>query len=182
MSEKYKVRDSLEPHFITVTVVDWIDLFIRQEYKDIIIDNLKYCQEHKGLVIHAYVVMSSHFHAIVSAKGGCELPAIIRDFKKHTSKKLVKKIKWIHESRRDWILEQFSREAGKIKRVSKYKVWQDGFHPIELSNAHMLKQRLGYLHCNPVAERIVDNEEDYVYSSARQYAGKPGLLDVEYLT
>ena len=55
MSGKYRVRDTDKAYFITLTVVEWIDLFTRPNHKDTIIDSLKYCQSEKGLELHAYV-------------------------------------------------------------------------------------------------------------------------------
>jgi len=103
MSERYKIHNPEGIYFITLTVVDWIDLFIRPIYKQIIIDSLKYCINNKGLELYAYVIMSSHIHLIVSSCQDFELSETIRDFKKYTSKKLVQCIKEYSESRREWI-------------------------------------------------------------------------------
>ena len=130
MSEKYKVGDNQIPHFITFTIIDWIDLLTRPVYKDIIIDSFNYCSTHKGLNIHAYCVMPSYVHAIISSEQD-RLNDIIRDLKKHTSKVLVKAIRRIDESRSEWMLNRFMDVANRIKRGVNYKVWQDGFHPIE---------------------------------------------------
>jgi len=178
MSEKYKVLNHEGIYFVTITVVDWIDLFIRPVYKQIIIDSLKYCIENKGLEIYAYMLMSSHLHLIVSSRNGFQLNETIRDFKKHTSKRLVQSIKENSESRKEWILERFSLAADKIKRGVDHKVWQDGFHPVELDTNSMIDQRMDYLHNNPVEEEIVENPEDYLYSSARNYCGRIGLIEV----
>jgi REP element-mobilizing transposase RayT len=86
MSEKYKVIDSTVPTFITITIVDWVDLFVRPIYCNILDESLNYCIKEKGLSVHAYVYMSSHIHLIVTAFDG-ELQNVIRDFKKFTSKK-----------------------------------------------------------------------------------------------
>ena len=58
MSTKYKALTTEEAYFITITVVDWIDIFTRLSQKKVIIDSLKYCQQNKGLEIYAYVIMS----------------------------------------------------------------------------------------------------------------------------
>ena len=150
MSEKYKVQDSTIPHFITCTIVDWVDVFTRPEYKDLIIRSLKYCQQNKGLIVHAYCIMTNHVHFIVSAGGEYALPEIIRDFKRYTSGKIVEIIKGTFESRRVWMLKKFKFAAGRIKRNSAFKIWKDGFHPIELSSNSLQDQRLEYLHQNPV--------------------------------
>jgi REP element-mobilizing transposase RayT len=100
MSENYKVIDSTVPTFITITVVDWVDLFVRPNYCTILDESLNYCIKEKGLSVHAYVYMTSHIHLIVTALDG-ELPGVIRDFKKFTSKKLIEAIKEYPESRRE---------------------------------------------------------------------------------
>ena len=103
MSRKYKIRNSEGIYFISFSVVYWIDVFIRNEYKNIFIESLKYCQENKGLRVHAWVIMTSHVHLIVSTEKD-KLEGIIRDFKSFTSRKLKEAIKDnIQESRRDWI-------------------------------------------------------------------------------
>ncbi|MBN1414820.1 MAG: transposase [Bacteroidales bacterium] len=178
MSERYKVHNPEGIYFITLTVVDWIDLFIRPIYKQVIIDSLKYCINNKGLELYAYVIMSSHIHLIVSSCQDFELSETIRDFKKYTSKKLVQCIKEYSESRREWILDKFSLAADRIKRGVNYKLWQDGFHPVELGSNKMIDQRLDYLHNNPVEDEIVENPEDFLYSSARNYCGMNGLIEV----
>ena len=60
----YQIRDQIKPHFMTFTVVDWIDIFTRKIYRDVIINSLKFCQKQKGLIHHGYVIMSNHIHVI----------------------------------------------------------------------------------------------------------------------
>jgi len=106
----------------------------------------------------------------------------MRDFKKFTSKELVKTIKGINESRKEWMLDLFSEVADHLKRVSGYKVWQDGNHPELLFSSKFTKQKLDYLHHNPVADEIVDDPEEYRYNSAKDYyTKKKGFLDVELI-
>ena len=92
MATRYRFGESQIPHFITCTVVNWIDVFSREQYKEIIIESLKYCIDAKGLEFHAWVIMSNHLHLIVSAKDEEKLADIIRDFKKYTSKQIIKAI------------------------------------------------------------------------------------------
>ncbi len=180
MSEKYKFHDPEGIYFVTCTVVHWIDLFTRPELKHIVVDSLQFCQAHKGLVIHAWCVMPSHVHLIISTKGE-RLEAIMRDLKKHISKEIIKTIENINESRREWLLRAFSKAATKLKRVSKYKVWKDGNQPKLLETNHFLQQKLDYIHMNPVMAEIVDEPEYYRYSSARDYCGTVGLLKVDFI-
>ena len=152
-------------------------MFVRNAYRDCIINALTYCKENKGLTVHAYVVMTSHIHFILSANEGKELSAIIRDFKKHTSKELIKLIKEIPESRREWLLNKFSYEAKRTKRGKDYILWQEGYHAKQLETNEFLEEKLNYIHENPVEAGFVSRAEDYLYSSARDYCGEQGVLE-----
>jgi len=107
MSQRYKVIDSTQPTFVTLTIIDWVDLFVRLIYFKILDDSLNYCIKNKGLNVNAYVYMSSHILMIISSHDN-HLQDIIRDFKKHTSIQIIKAIKEYPESRRDWLLNKFS--------------------------------------------------------------------------
>jgi putative transposase len=155
MSEKYKFHNAEGIYFITPTIVNWIDLFTRKVYCELVLDSLKYCQKEKGIIIHAWCIMSSHLHLIVSSSGKAQLANFIRDFKKFKSKEIIKEIKSIPESRREWLLREFKDAGTQLKRIKNYKVWQDGNHPVELDTNKMLEQRLSYLHNNPVEQGIV---------------------------
>jgi len=73
-------------HFITFTIVDWVDIFTRPAYKNLIIESLGYCQQQKGLELYGYCLMTNHLHLLASATEPAKLPDIVRDFKKHTNK------------------------------------------------------------------------------------------------
>ncbi len=168
MSEKYKVFDSKMPHFITITVVGWVDVFTRPNYTTILDQSIKYCITSKGLIVLAYVYMTNHIHLIVRSEEN-KIQDIVRDFKKFTSKALIKEIESSNESRKVWMLNKFSFEADKTKRGVKYKFWQDGFHPIVLDKNYLLEQKLDYIHQNPVKAGFVNNAEDWKNSSAKSY-------------
>ena len=149
--------------------------------KDIIIDSLKYCQEHKGLVIYAWCLMPSHLHLICSTESGQPVSDIMRDFKKFTSRALMNEIENGTESRREWLLRLFSEACGHLKREQNYKVWQNGYHAEELRSNKFIYQKLEYVHDNPVKDGVVSRAEDYLYCSAPAYAGEQGLIDVEFI-
>jgi REP element-mobilizing transposase RayT len=137
MSEKYKFNNREGLYFVTCTVVNWIDLFTRKELKHTVVNALRYSQENKGLIIHAWCLMSSHLHMIISSKED-ELSGIMRDFKKFTSKEIISVINHINESREEWLLEQFIKAGDGLKRISGYKVWQDGNQPKEIVSNQFL--------------------------------------------
>jgi putative transposase len=177
----YNIRKD-KSYFMTMTVVDWIDLFTRVNHKLLIIDSLKYCQENKGLNIFGWCLMSSHLHLLANAMHPHQLDDVVRDFKRHTSKHLIEQIKSAPESRREWLLERF-KLAGKMHPKNKsYKVWRDKNHAIELFTEKVTWQKLNYIHRNPVVAQIVAREQDYLYSSARNYYGLESVLKIDCLT
>ena len=177
MSRKYKAHNPDSIYFVTFTIVDWVALLNRPLYKHIIVDALNYCTKEKSLNILGYVIMDNHVHALLFAERG-NLPAIIRDFKQFTSKQLIKAIKSnSQESRKDWLLDKFLF-VGKNSRNHFYKVWQDGYHGIEANSTIILEQKLEYIHQNPIRAEIVREAHDYCFSSAVDYAGGKGDVNV----
>ncbi|MCV9388649.1 transposase [Reichenbachiella ulvae] len=146
MGRKYAIRDQLSIHSVTFTVVNWINIFIRDYYKETILSSLKYCQENKHLQVHAYCIMTSHVHLIISVSEG-ELSDVIRDLKSFTSRQIkeILQDKAYAESRREWLLWMFERAGKKNKRNGDFQLWQQHNHPIELSTNEMIDQRLEYL-------------------------------------
>jgi len=178
MSSNYKFDDQERPYFVTFSVVRWIDALTKREYKDIIVDSIKYCIENKGLELYARVIMSNHVHLIIGTRDK-PMQNILRDLKRHTSKKITKAISEnMQESRREWMLWFFEREGKANPNNEQYQFWQQGNHPIELWSSAVMDQKLDYLHNNPVTAGWVDEPEHYLYSSARDYAGGKGLIDI----
>ena len=130
MSRNYKIKDQSKLYFVTFSVVQWIDVFTRLVYKDILINSFKYCRQHKGLELYAYVIMTNHVHAILGTHGK-PIQEIIRDFKRHTSKELINTIENNQqESRRNWMLWIF-KQAGKQNPNNEfYQFWQQHNQPI----------------------------------------------------
>lgn len=183
MSTKYKFNDKEGTYFVSFAIVGWIDVFTRQVYRDIFLESLVYCRKEKGLNVHAWVIMSNHIHLIISAKSGASLSDAMRDLKKFTSFKILKEIKENKtESRREWLLYLFAKAGQQNSNNKNYQFWQQDNHPIELDfHTDMFEQRLNYLHNNPVQAGIVNFAVDYLYSSAIDYSGRKGLIDIDIL-
>ena len=177
----YRIGDQNGLYFLTFSTVGWVDVFTRKNYKDIVVDSLKFCQKEKGLELFSWCLMSNHIHLIARAKEGFQLSDILRDFKRHTSKSILKSIQEEPESRREWMLDIFSNAGTSNSKNINYQFWRNDNHPIELQKSETINQKSNYIHQNPVEEGIVENAEEYLYSSARNYAGLIGLLDIEFL-
>ena len=180
MKEGYVIRDQEKAHFITATVVDWIDVFTRKSYRDCIIDCLDFCIKNKGMILYGYVIMSNHIHLIIQSSDG-KLSDLIRDFKKFTAKTILYKIQTEPESRRKWILERFKLATESHSRNKNYQFWQYGNHAEEIYSEHFLWSKLDYIHMNPVRAGIVLKMEDYIYSSASNYVNGKSIIEIELL-
>jgi len=181
MSQGYQVRNQSGLYYLTFQIVQWADLFTRQVYRDIVIDSLKYCQQNKGLEIYAYVIMSNHVHLLARSKND-NLSDIIRDFKRHTSKKIIETIEQLNESRREWLLMIFRYAARGHSRNNEYQVWTHESHAEEIYSNAFIEQKIEYIHNNPVRSRIVSKPEDYIFSSARNYAEIENILEITIVT
>jgi REP element-mobilizing transposase RayT len=91
MGRKYNIRDNDQFYFVTFTVIDWIDVFTRIEYRNIFLDSVVYCQKEKGLLVGAWCIMTNHVHMMLASNGTNELEDIIRD----TLKLIISKLRSI---------------------------------------------------------------------------------------
>jgi putative transposase len=165
-------------YYLTLTVVDWVDVFTRPAYRHILLESIRYCQKEKGLEIYAWCLMTNHIHLIASAKEESNLSDVLRNIKKFTNKAIIKAIQQENESRRHWLLDRFAFAGIQDAKIKTYKFWQEGNEAKEIHSNNFLEQKLSYIHLNPVRAEIVTEPEDYLYSSARDYAGIKGLLDI----
>lgn len=173
MGHAYVIRDPFAMHFVTFTVHQWVDVFTRKDYIDILLDNIRYCQKHKGLKVYAWVVMSNHCHLIIRSEG-FDLQDVIRDFKKHTAKKILQAIEVSEkESRKRWLL-------WLLKKEEQIWFWESGYHGEEITTKEFFDSKVNYIHKNPVRAGIVEKEEEYLHSSCGDFYGtRKGLLELE---
>ena len=153
----------------------WVDIFTRPIYREIIFESLRYCQEAKGLKIFAWVIMSNHIHLINSSQAE-NLSDIIKDFKKYTSKKNAKAIEDNpHESRKEWLLLA-------LKVEDRIWFWEEGYHGVEISSIELYESKVNYIHLNPVRNGLVENAEDYLLSSVKDFLDKgKSILNLSFI-
>jgi REP element-mobilizing transposase RayT len=165
MSEFLKTEEG-KSYFITFTVVDWIDVFTRACYVDILLNSIRFCQKEKGLLLYTYCILPSHVHMIAGAETGT-LGELLRDFKGFTSRQILKEIKDNpKESRREWLLDAFKKAGSQSAQKQEYKFWQHTNHPEELYSDKFINQKEQYILKNPVKMGLVSRPENYRLSSA----------------
>jgi len=179
MSRNYKFHNKEGLYFVSFATVYWIDVFIRQMYFNILIDSVIYCREFKGMELYAYCFMPSHVHFIFGSANG-NPSGLLRDFKRHTARKMIEVIENNpQESRREWLLEMFEKAGVQKSNVSKYQFWQHHNKPIELWSEKVIKQKIEYIHNNPIQSGFVTEPVDWKYSSARNFEGDHTILTID---
>jgi REP element-mobilizing transposase RayT len=169
---RYRIWEQEKPHFLTCTVVAWLPVFTRPETAEIVLDSWRYLQEQRGFELFGYVILENHLHLIASSP---DLGREMKDFKSFTARRILD---LLETQRVTMLLEQLAWRKGRHKTESRYQLWQEGNHPQMIQDEEMLRQKLEYIHNNPVKRGYVDDPTHWRYSSARNYAGTTGLIDV----
>jgi putative transposase len=168
-------------YFLTLNIVDKIDLFVRPAYKQVIADTLNHFIDTHGLHLYSWCLMSSHLHLVLRTKDGAAPAYFERDFKKYTTPALLKTIEMEMDLRRDWMFQRFEEYGKSLRLLEKYHLWQNCSSPLWIDNEQprLLMDRIVHIHENPIREGIVDLPESYLFSSARDYSGIRGLVAVQ---
>lgn len=178
MSRKYKFYNPEGIYFVSFATIGWIDLFTREVYCRILVDSLNHCISEKGMKIFGWVIMSNHLHLIFRSE---KMPPeiLLGRFKEWTSKVIRKELETNpHESRKEWLLNMMKAEATTSSNVIGFQLWQHHNHPIELFTAPVFEQKMNYLHFNPVKAGWVALPEHWRYSSAIDYFGGKGFVEI----
>jgi REP element-mobilizing transposase RayT len=169
MSRSYRVfTNNHYAYFVTWTVVDWQHLLDKNPYRQIVLDSLNYLRLEKKTQLNAFVVMSSHIHAILWPEIEINLSDVIRDFKRFTSRKISKEAEKQNAAE---VLKIFrkARSENRAQDISTYQVWQEGSHPEAIFTEKFARQKMDYIHMNPVKAGLVETADEWPFSSARAY-------------
>ncbi len=179
MSRKYKFHNKSGLYFVSFATINWIDVFTREIYFNVLAESINYCRKEKSMELYCYCFMPSHVHFIF--RSSSDQPSeLLRDFKRHTSKKVIETIKNNpQESRKEWLLWMFERAGNKNATTNKYQFWQHHNKPIELWSENVIKQKIDYIHNNPVEAGFVTDPVDWKYSSARNFQGDDTILKID---
>jgi REP element-mobilizing transposase RayT len=157
---------------MTCTVVEWLPVFTRQDAVQILLDSWSFLQCEGRMKLYAYVVLENHIHFIASSD---MLSQEVGDFKSYTARRLIDLLQAAHART---ILDQLAFRKARHKKDREHQFWQEGSHPQEIADEEMMRQKIDYIHYNPVKRGYVDDPTHWRYSSARNYAGMPGLIEV----
>ncbi len=169
---KYRIYENDHPYFMTWTIVGWLPVFTRRETVDVVYDSWRYLQRERGFQIFGYVILENHLHLIASSPA---LAAAVKDSKSFTARQIID---LLERRSAEMLLKQLKFHKLAHKDDCDYQVWQEGSHPQQIDGDDMMWQKLEYIHNNPVERGYVDDPLHWRYSSARNYAGQAGLIDV----
>ena len=170
---RYRIHEDHVPHFLTCSVVNWLPIFACPPVVEIILDSWRFLQENHRLQIYAYVIMENHLHLIASSE---QLSKEIGDFKSFTARKIID---LLVETNAQHFLRQLAFHKLPHKMDRPYQFWQEGLHAEWIQNDAMMRQKVDYIHQNTVKRGYVDRAEHWRYSSARNYLGEVGILEVD---
>jgi putative transposase len=162
MRSRYRILHPDHAHFVTCTIVEWLPVFTSQACCDILVKSLQHCRQRKGLKIYAWVILDTHFHAILAAP---DLSSVLRDLKSFTAREILQQLE---VEGRHWLLNQLHYFRG-AHRTNDYQVWQEGSHPQAIVTDHAMEQKIEYVQNNPVKRGWVTAPEHWCYSSAREW-------------
>jgi len=169
MANSYLVfTDQDYAYFVTWSLVGWLHLFDKNPYRQIILEALNYLRVKKRTQLNAFVIMSSHVHAILWPEIGVNLSDVTRDFKRFTSREISKHAEYENSRGLIKVFEK-ARSENRAQAVSTYQVWQEGSHPEAIFTQKFARQKMDYIHMNPVKAGLVETPDQWQYSSARAY-------------
>ncbi len=170
---RYKIYEEEYPYFITSSINCGLPVFGIPELAEIVLQSLKFLREQRQIKVLAYVIMEDHMHAVIQGK---DLATKTGSFKSFTARQIIDRLQ---KMRRKRILRQLKLMKIPHKIDQDYQMWQEGFHPKQIIGDDMLIQKIEYIHMNPVMRGYVNKPEHWRYSSARNYSGMSGLIEVD---
>jgi len=152
--------------------VAWLPVFTRRETVQIILDSWQFLQTQGRLILYGYVILENHLHMVASSP---DLGEEIRKFKSFTARQIIECLEHHHATT---LLQELQFFKARYKVESEHQLWQEGSHPQAIQDDEMMRQKLEYAHNNPVKRGYVDEAVHWRYSSARNYQGMQGLIEV----
>ena len=170
---RYVITEPDKPHFLTCTVVEWLPVFTRPEAVDILLESWRYQRQEAGLRLYGWVVLENHLHYVAQAP---RLDKCAASFKSFTAGRLIE---LLERHRAEPILKRLRFAKPGYQHDREHRFWQEGVHAEMVFSDPVMRQKLDYIHFNPVKRGYVDLPEHWRYSSARSYAGMDGLIEID---
>ncbi len=169
---RYRIFETEYPYFWTDTIVAWLPVVSHPQLAAIVFDSWRFLQRERGVRLFGYVIMENHVHWIAAAD---DLSDKLARFKSYTARRIIDAME---QAGYQTLLQELRYFKLRHKTDQTHQLWQEGSHPEQIQNEEMMWQKLEYIHNNPLRRGYVDEPTHWRYSSARNYAGQPGLIDI----
>jgi REP element-mobilizing transposase RayT len=160
--ERYQLAEDVGIYFVTMSVVDWLPVFVSERSCQVLTESLNFCHERKGLRVNAYVIMPTHFHAIVFLQRSdpTVLKGTLTDFRKFTGRRLIE---FCRTHSPGCFNDVFVAKSGEDRER---RFWQPTLHPERIESEAFYVQKLSYIHDNPCRKGLVTRAEHWRFSAA----------------
>ena len=167
------IREPDKPHFLSCTVVEWLPVFTRPDAVQILLDSGSHQRTNNGLRLYGYVILENHLHFVAQAP---RLDKCVSSFKSFPAARLIELLE-AHKAEQLLARLRFAKPAHKRDREFPFR--QEGSHAEMIFSDPVMREKLDYIHRNPVKRGYVDMPEYWRYSSARDYLGERGLIGID---
>ena len=164
MTRWHKSKDAAL-QFLSGNVYKRVPIFREPVFCKLLLESLDYCRKKYELQIHAFVIMPEHFHLLLTVPQDGVLSDFLRDWKGFTAHKIVTQLR--EEGRKRW-LGRF-RANGHRRKDPSFRIFQPDTHLEGIASKGFARQKLNYIHRNPLQAGLAEQEVDYPYSSARNW-------------
>jgi len=165
MGLRFRIEGSGYLWYVTTTVVDFTQVFVKEKYFLVLMNNLKFYRKQHNFRLIAYVIMPEHVHLILWLLGKSSISDVMRDLKKYSSVQIKEEL---HAENNQRLISIFRNNSIGYKGQD-FKLWMDRFDRVGIYTPQVLKQKVNYIHFNPVRRNLVEDILDWKYSSARNY-------------
>ena len=160
--------------FITATITDWQPLFLHEEARRILLEDIEFYRRKYKAKILAYVIMPEHYHLVVDLGMPDLLHKWLADIQRHTANQLSQ---WLRETAHPAHLIVYEHRADKGAKLA---VWKEQARAVGIVSRNVLSAKIEYVHANPVRRGLVENPADWPWSSWRSYyLGDDSVLYVD---
>ena len=170
---RYVILEPDQTHFLTCTVVEWLPVFTRPDAVSILLESWSHLRANNGLRLFGYVILENHLHFVAQAP---RLDKCLSSFKSFTAARLIE---LLEEHKAERLLSRLREAKRAHKRDREYQFWQEGSHAELIVSEAVMREKLDYIHHNPVKRGYVDLPEHWRASSARNYLGQHGLIEID---
>ena len=160
----FQISRTTPAYYFTSVAHHRLPIFRTDKLKQVVCDAYSEVRKNHGILILAYVIMLDHVHALVYSDR--EMSDVLRLLNGVAARRVIQYLK------ENGFESSLFKLRGEIRgRNHKHSVWHHHSDSLDIFGEDTFRQKVEYIHNNPVRAGLVSDALDYRYSSARQWAG-----------